>query len=214
MRAWRKSFKAAAIYVGGPMAACGWGNLSPAWVRSARRMGWALIPTYVGPQAPCTGFGMRIQPGHAEAMGRAAARQAITLARALGIGRHAPLYYDMEWYNSRSGRCRHPVLAALDGWTRALHRHGYRSGVYSSAGAAAHDLGKASSVYRHPLAKPDTIWFGMWDSHANLSGTPYVRDMWWRGPHRIKQFRGGHRRRIGHVTLFIDSDVVAGAVYR
>jgi Domain of unknown function (DUF1906) len=120
----------------------------------------------------------------------------------------------MEWYNSRRSRCRHPVLAFLDGWTRALHRHGYRSGVYSSAGAAAADLGLASTVYGHRLAKPDTIWFGLWDSRANLNGTPYVQDTWWSGAHRIKQFRGGHRRRIGRATLFIDSDIVAGAVYR
>lgn len=214
MHRWRHAFAAAAIYLGGPEAACGWGNLSRHWVRSAVRMGWGLIPTYVGPQAPCTGFAVRIHPGWAEAEGRAAATYAIRLARALGLHRGAPIYDDMEAYNSRRSRCRHPVLAFLDGWTRRLHARGYRAGVYSSAGAAAEDLGETTRVYGHRIAKPNSIWFGLWDGRSNLNGQPYLRASWWGDRHRIKQFRGGHRRRIRGIRLIIDSDRVFGAVYR
>jgi hypothetical protein len=214
MRRWRHAFSVAAIYLGGPEAACGWGNLSPHWVKATTSIGWALMPSYVGPQAPCTSFTVRIRPGHAETQGRSSARHAVALARLLGMGRGTPIYDDMEAYNGRRSRCRRPVLAFLDGWTRELHTQGYRSGVYSSASAAARDLGLASTVYGHRIAKPDSIWFGLWDGRANLSGRPYVRDAWWTMGHRIKQYLGSHKRRIGGVRLYVDGDLVAGAVYR
>jgi hypothetical protein len=213
MRKWRRAYSAAAIYLGGSEAACATGNLSAHWVRSAVRMGWALLPVYVGRQAPCTRFGVRVRPGHAEPEGRAAARHAVTLARRFGLRRGAPVYFDMEHYNSARGRCRRPVLAFLDGWTRELHRLHYRSGVYSSASAAPADLGRARRVYGHRLVKPDAVWFGLWDGRANLNGAPYLRRSWWAGS-RSKQFRGGHRRKVGGARLSIDSDLVRGPVYR
>jgi hypothetical protein len=213
MRAWHHAFKAAAIYLGGPEAACGWGNLSAAWIRASVRMGWAMIPAYVGPQAPCTGFRVRIRAGRAESQGRASARNAIRLAQVLGMHRGAVLYDDMEGYRRNHGRCSRPVVAFLDGWTRELHARGYRSGVYSSAAAAARDLGRYRHVYGHPVARPNSLWFALWDGRRNLRGTPYVRNNWWRA-HRIKQYKGARHRRIGGIRLSFDSDVVDGAVYR
>jgi hypothetical protein len=213
MRAWHHAFKAAAIYLGGPEAACGWGNLSAAWIRASVRMGWAMIPAYVGPQAPCTGFRVRIRAGRAESQGRASARNAIRLAQVLGMHRGAVLYDDMEGYRRNHGRCSRPVVAFLDGWTRELHARGYRAGVYSSAAAAARDLGRYRHVYGHPVARPNSLWFALWDGRRNLRGTPYVRNNWWRA-HRIKQYKGARHRRIGGIRLSFDSDVVDGAVYR
>jgi hypothetical protein len=214
MAKWHRVFSAIAIYIGGPEAACGAGNLSASWVRTVTAMGWSLIPTYVGRQAPCTGFNVRIRKGHAHVQGMAAARQAIALAASLGIGRGAPIYDDMEFYKSRAGVCRRQVLSFLNGWTRELHRRGYVSGVYSSADAGVRNLGQNSRVYRWRLAKPDSVWFGLWDGRPNLRGAPYLLPWWWSGGHRIKQYIGGHRRRIGGVTLNMDSDMVKGAVYR
>lgn len=213
MRTWRRHFSAIAIYIGGPEAACGWGNLSRGWVRATTRMGWALIPTYVGRQAPCSGFQARIRPRHAYAEGRAAARHAIALAAALGIGRHAPIYDDMEAYRRYAG-CREPVLSFLDGWTRQLRARGHISGVYSSAGAAVLDLRRSATVYGRRLAKPGSVWFGLWDGRRDLRGMPYLPMSWEPRGHRIKQWRGSHWRRIGGVRLNIDSDIVSGAVYR
>lgn len=213
MRAWHRPFKAAAIYLGGPEAACPWGNLSAAWIRASVRMGWAMIPAYVGPQAPCTSFRVRIRRGRAESQGRASARNAIRLAQLLGMHHGAVLYDDMEAYHSHHGRCSRPVVAFLDGWTRELHARGYRAGVYSSAGAAARDLGRYRHVYGHPVARPNSLWFALWDGRRNLRGTPYVHRNWWRG-HRIKQYKGSRHRRIGGIRLSFDSDLVDGAVYR
>jgi hypothetical protein len=213
MRSWYHAFKAAAIYLGGPEAACPWGNLSAGWIRASVRMGWAMIPAYVGPQAPCTSYQVRIRPGRAEWQGRASAQNAIRLAQLLGMHRGAVLYDDMESYRSHRGRCSRPVVAFLDGWTRALHARGYRAGVYSSAGAAARDLGRYRHVYGHPVARPNSLWFALWDGRRDLRGTPYVRNNWWRG-HRIKQYKGSRDRRIGGIRLNFDSDLVDGAVYR
>ena len=213
MRAWHHAFKAAAIYLGGPEAACGWGNLSAAWIRASVRMGWAMIPAYVGPQAPCTRFRARIRVGRAEWQGRASARNAIRLAQLLGMHRGAVLYDDIEAYRPHHGRCSRPVVAFLDGWTRELHARGYRSGVYSSAAAAARDLGRYRHVYGHPVARPNSLWFALWDGRRNLRGTPYVRRTWWHA-HRIKQYKGARHRRIGGIRLSFDSDLVDGAVYR
>ena len=213
MRSWHHAFKAAAVYLGGPEAACGWGNLSAAWIQASVRMGWAMIPTYVGPQAPCTRFRVRIRAGRAESQGRASAQNAIRLARLLGLHRGAVLYDDMEAYRPHHGRCSRPVIAFLDGWTRALHARGYRAGVYSSAAAAARDLGRYRYVYGHPVARPNSLWFALWDGRRNLRGMPYVRNNWWHA-HRIKQYKGARHRRIGGIRLSFDSDLVDGAVYR
>lgn len=104
--------------------------------------------------------------------------------------------------------------ALLDAWTRTLHAHGYSSGVYSSASSGAENLGWAHRVTGHAIAKPDSMWFGLWDNEQNVRGLPYLLRSWWQGPRRIKQYEGPHRRSLGGYPLDIDSDWVYGAVYR
>ena len=214
MRAWRPVFAAAAIYIGGAEEGCAQPNLTPAWVTAATRLGYALMPTYVGPQASCSGYSVRIRPSRAAAQGAAVAADAIRQARALGLGRGTPIYYDLEAYDGSNVRCRTAALIFLDAWTRALHAQGYESGVYSSASSGAQDVGAASSVQGHRLAKPDSVWFGLWDAGRNVYGSPYLQPDWWSGRHRIKQYLGPHLRTVGGRTVDIDSDWVYGAVYR
>jgi hypothetical protein len=213
MRAWRRTFSATAVYIGGVEAGCASPNLTAGWVSAMTGMGWSLIPTYVGRQASCSSFTVRIRPARAVAQGRAAALDAIHQAAALGMGRDTPIYYDMEAYHGHR-RCRDATLAFLDAWTRTLHAHGYRSGVYSSASSGAENLGWAHTVNGHRIAKPDSMWFGLWDNERNVRGLPYLLQGWWRGPRRIKQYEGPHHRTVGGYTLDIDSDWVYGAVYR
>ena len=153
MRAWRPVFAAAAIYIGGAEEGCAQPNLSAAWVTAATRLGYALMPTYVGPQASCSGYSVRIRPSRAAAQGVAAAADAIRQARALGMGRGTPIYYDLEAYDGSNVRCRTAALNFLDAWTRALHAQGYESGVYSSASSGAQDVGAARSVRRAPAGQ-------------------------------------------------------------
>jgi hypothetical protein len=214
MRAWYPEFSAAAVYLGGPESACAQPNLSASWVRAVTRMGWALLPVYVGPQASCTGFSVRIRAAHPAAPGRAAAWAAIRQAQQLGMGRGTPIYYDLEAYDGQNTRCRTSALAFLNAWTRALHGAGYASGLYAGASSGAEDVGRASSVYGRPLAKPDSLWFALWDRGRNLSGGPYLPGDWWPGSHRIKQYLGPHLRTVHRYTVDIDSDRVYGLVYR
>jgi Domain of unknown function (DUF1906) len=213
MRAWRGTFSAMGVYIGGVEAGCASPNLTAGWVRAVTGLGWALMPTYVGRQASCSSYSVRIRPARAVAQGHAAALDAIHQAAVLGMGRGTPVYYDMEAYHGHH-RCKAATLAFLDAWTRTLHAHGYSSGVYSSASSGAENLGWAHRVNGHAIAKPDSMWFGLWDQEQNVRGLPYLLQSWWRGPRRIKQYEGPHRRRLGGYTLDIDSDWVYGAVYR
>jgi Domain of unknown function (DUF1906) len=213
MHAWRRSFSAMAVYIGGVEAGCASPNLTAGWVHQVTGMGWSLMPTYVGRQASCSSFSVRIRPARAAAEGRAAARDAIRQAAALGMGGGTPVYYDMEAYHGHR-RCKDATLSFLDAWTRTLRARGYTSGVYSSASSGAENLGWARTVNGHRIAKPNSVWFGLWDNERNVRGLPYLLQSWWAGPRRIKQYKGPHKRTVGGFTLDIDSDWVFGAVYR
>jgi len=213
MRAWRRAYAAIGVYIGGVNRACDAGNLTRHWVRRVKAMGWWLIPTYVGLQPPCDHFSARIKPRHAITEGSAAADDAIAQARSLGLHRHAPIYVDMEAYNDTKRRCRRAVLAFLDSWTRRLRARGYVPGVYSSAGSGVEDLGNTTSIAGHPLARPKSIWFALWDGRRNVRGGPYMLASWWPGERRIKQFHGAVWRKHGGFRLNIDIDRVFGAVY-
>ena len=84
--------------------------------------------------------------------------------------------------------------------------------MYASASSGAENLGAARTVDGHRIAKPDSMWFGLWDNERNVRGLPYLLQSWWRGPRRIKQYEGPHKRTVGGFTLDIDSDWVYGAV--
>jgi Rv2525c-like, glycoside hydrolase-like domain len=113
-------------------------------------MGYGLMPTFVGLQAPCNSFSGKIDPKQAASQGTAAANQAVTAAKSYGLGAGSPVYYDMEAYNHTNAGCRTAVLTFLDAWTRQLKAVGYVSGVYSSVGAAITDLQSSTTVAGHP----------------------------------------------------------------
>jgi Rv2525c-like, glycoside hydrolase-like domain len=214
MRAWRAKFSVAGVYIGGEEMACGYGNLSAAWVRAVKALGWSLMPTYVGPQAPCDTFSGKINLKRAAAQGRLNAQWAIRDAAMFGMGKGSPIYYDMEAYDNTKSRCVNAVLEFLDGWTRQINEEGYISGVYSSAGSAVTDLANNTKVAGHPLAEPQALWFALWDNASDLNGTPYLPGGRLPLVRRSKQFAGSHWVKIGHFGLDIDSDFVNSAVVR
>jgi hypothetical protein len=208
MWAWRRTYRIANIYMGGSARGCAQPNLTRSWVRSVRRMGYRLIPTYVGLQAPCNkryqhGFSIR----RPRLEGRLSADDAVRRARTLGLRRRAPIYFDMEAYNSRRTRCRQAVLRFLHGWSRRLYQRHYRPGVYSSVASGIRDLGLAEGI-----ARPSAVWIAHWDGKASVYGSPYIPDSWWAPHRRIKQYRGGHKERHGGVTINIDSNIIDGPV--
>jgi hypothetical protein len=216
MKAWRARYSATAIYIGGSEMACGYGNLSADWVHTTEAQGWSLLPTYVGPQAPCDTFSAKVSmnPKRAAQQGKQNAQWAVHDAAGLGLGTGSPIYYDMEAYDNTRPRCVTGVLSFLDAWTRELNAEGYVSGVYSSADSAVIDLARHAKVAGHPLAEPQAIWFALWDNANDLNGTPYLPSEMWTGLHRSKQFVGSHWVKVRRIPMDIDSDLVNSAVAR
>ena len=214
MKAWRAKYAATAIYIGGQMMACGQSNLSAGWVQQTEAMGYALMPTFVGLQAPCNSFSGKIDPKQAASQGTAAANQAVTAAKSYGLGAGTPIYYDMEAYNHTNAGCRTAVLTFLDAWTRQLKAVGYISGVYSSAGSAITDLQSNTTVAGHSLAEPQAIWFALWDNGNSMTGAPYMTSAVWPVASRSKQYAGNRVVKVGGISLNIDADWVASAVAR
>jgi Domain of unknown function (DUF1906) len=212
MRTWRASspYRAVGIYIGGAMLACPDGNLSGSWVRATTAAGWRLTPIYVGLQAPCVfqrGLG-HIDPARAATQGTQAAADAVNRAsRAFGIGRGAPIYFDMEAYDNRQAGCVRTVLRFVNAWTAELRRHGYRSGVYSSAASGVADLVRTYN----DATRPDYIWFAHWTGVASTQDR-LLPPSAWPAHRRIAQYRGGHNERWGGVTINIDTDQVDAGV--
>jgi hypothetical protein len=216
MRAWRAKFGATAIYIGGEEAACDYGNLTPQWISAVKAMGWSLLPTYVGLQAPCNSFSGKIdrKPAQAAAQGKTDAEWAVQDAQNFGLGKGTPIYDDMEAYNANKPVCVKSVLTFLDAWTRQLNAEGYVSGVYSSADSGIIDLDTTSVINGHPLAEPQSLWFALWDNASDLNGSPYLTGDMWPPAHRSKQYEGSRWVKIGRMGLDVDLDLVNSATVR
>jgi glycoside hydrolase-like protein/putative peptidoglycan binding protein len=206
MDAWRPYYQAVGVYIGGVNRGCSQPNLTSAWVSHQVSAGWHLIPTYVGLQAPCTSFYNRMSsdPRTARAQGRAAARDAVAKAGALGIGAASTLYSDVEGYNNLSSSCVTAVLNYVSGWTHVLHANSYLAGVYSSAASGISDL-SAHYTSTH-LTRPDDIWMAWWNGVADVSGGSYLPDSQWSNSQRIHQFDGNVFQSHGGYKINIDRD--------
>lgn len=210
MRAWRSAFGAVGAYIGGANAACAGGNLSASWMKSVAGMGWGVLPTYVGPQAPCWGYnGVLISPGRAAAEGKAAGTDAVGDAHSLHLPAGSPVYYDMEAYNGGSS-CTSAVLAFLGAWDAQVAAAGYVSGVYSSQDSGIVDLQAAAASKRAGFTTPDALWIARWDNNRTLADGTLA----WPLSDRNKQYSGNDNVTVGGVTLNIDKDYVGGPLAR
>jgi hypothetical protein len=212
MSVWRQRYAAVGVYIGGVNYACAFGNLSAAWVRSAAAMGWSMLPTYVGPQAPCWGYqGVTINPRHAAAQGRSEGFYAVRDARLFGLAKGSPIYYDMEGYNATHYKqCVPAVLAFLGAWDREVAAAGYVTGVYSSQDSGIVDMQKAAIAKRPGFTPPKAVWFALWDNVFSLAdGT-----LRWGLNRRNKQYAGNVNVTVGKIRLNIDRDLVDGPVAR
>ncbi len=217
MNAWRRSshFSAVGIYIAGMNRACPrQTHLDRRWVRTQRAKGWRLLPIVVGRQAACSPRGWyrgrrisaKVAGDYAKAkrQGVASARGAVRAARRLGIPRRHVLWYDLEAFDTRRTHCRRSALRFVSAWTKELHRHRYRAGLYSSASTlVAFDRARRLGVGR----APDRIWFAHWNGKATAA-TRYLSRGGWKHK-RVHQFRGPHRERHGAVRLAIDSNYFA-----
>ncbi|MGI8640790.1 MAG: glycoside hydrolase domain-containing protein [Pyrinomonadaceae bacterium] len=213
------------IYISGRNRGCQQPQLTAAWVDQVSAMGWGLIPTIVGYQAPCVTGTCQTNPNcqkHssdaaiAETQGRGEADIAINDANNLGLTQGTVLYYDMERYDETSGTpgCRLSVNAFLKGWTDRVKEQGYISGVYGSPTNAVNDW-----ISLPPASRMDAVWLARWDNVASVwyyaPPSPVVPVNFWSNHQRIKQWQAPHNETWGGVTFNIDGDIsdapVAGA---
>ncbi|TCC21688.1 glycoside hydrolase domain-containing protein [Kribbella speibonae] len=207
MSAWLASpYRAVGIYIGGVNRSCAQPQLTPSWVSSVTRMGFRLIPIYMGYQAPCTTRtnAVKMTVPSATFQGGLLARDAVQQARALNLLGGSAIYADMEHYDITDSTCRATVLRFLSAWTKQIHALGFLSGVYAHQNSGAVDLAAAynSSSY----ARPDALWIARWDGNSSLTGWPTVPNTFWAVGQRGKQYQGDHNETHGGVTLNIDSD--------
>lgn len=209
------------IYIGGNNRGCkshNEKNLTGSWIATVRQQGWNFIPTWVGPQAPCTVhnfYTMSSDPAVSYAEGRHEAGLAAEAARQLGLttadSGGTVIYYDMEPYPNQAN-CREAVKSFMAGWASRLHELGNQAGAY---GAAC-----ASYVTDWVLAAPytvDQIWPAAWiypsyNANASVWDVSCIDNSVWNNHQRIRQYAGDHNEKWGSITLNIDSNVADGQV--
>ena len=205
------------IYISGRNRGCSQPQLTANWVNQVSAMGWGLIPTIVGYQAPCSVSTNSVkhssEPAVAETQGRGEADIAIADANNLGLTQGTVLYYDMERYDEIAATpgCRTSVKAFLKGWTDRLKERGYISGVYGSPTNAVNDW-----ISIPEASRMDAVWLARWDNVPSVwyyaPPSPVVPETVWANHQRIKQWQAPHNETWGGVTFNIDGNIADGPV--
>jgi len=188
-------------------------NLTASWVQQVRALGFAVLPIYVGVQAPAgcqtqqgAYFTMSPVPAEAAQQGVQAASYAAGSIAALGVPASVPVVYDLEAYNQG---CSAAVTAFLDGWTRGLHQAGRLSGVYGSQGSTMRDL--AARLGDGTFTAPDAVWVATDNRRPSTTGFSNPPDGSYVG-RRLNQFHLDLDRTFGGQTIRIDESVVDDGV--
>ncbi len=204
------------IYISGRNRGCTQAQLTANWVNQVSAMGWGLIPTIVGYQAPCSVCTNcqkhSSDAAIAETQGRGEADISIADANNLGLTQGTVLYYDMERYDEtvNTPGCRLSVNSFLKGWTDRLHERGYVSGVYGSPFNANGDW-----INIPAASRMDAVWLARWNNIMSVFGVAPLPDTYWTNHQRIHQWLGPRDENWGGVTFNIDNNIsdapVAGA---
>jgi photosystem II stability/assembly factor-like uncharacterized protein len=224
LQAWagNSPYQAVNLYIGGTNRTCSNTSLTAAFLRQAYQQGWKFIPTWVGPQAPCSGYASRLSndPGTAFSQGLAEANLAVERLAALGLTlpdkSGSVVYYDIENYGTNSS-CRNAVNAFINGWVSQLQASGNLAGVYGSTlcNTGLSDFMNITNV-------PDAIWAARWYHSMDSGYHDPEASVWnlgscvpnaaWPNHQRIRQYEGDHNESWGNLPLRIDSNVLDGPV--
>lgn len=199
----------------GPLWACR-ESINSGYTARAATIGWAFVPTWVGPQSNCwmQTIAQKISPDPAIAFsqGRDQANAAGDWLQSLGLDANgAVVYYDIESY-TQGGSCRSSTSALIAGWSQRLHERGLKAGVYGAP------CSSFLTDFVNGANTPDAIWIAAWYSSyyfrkgVPLTGMPCLNDTLWTGHQRLRQYTGGHNETWGGVTLNIDSSIVDAPV--
>jgi hypothetical protein len=206
------------LYMGGSMMASHCQGLTASYVQSASQIGWWFVPTWVGPQAPCTNYRVKFSsdPTQAYNQGRSEAAAAYQAAASFGLAGDTIIYYDLEGYSYSSTyttSCRTPVKSFINGWVQKLHELGAKAGVYG--GTCSSFLYDFDTIQN----KPDDVWAAIWykingqyqyDPNASPYGLTCLNDTLWQH-RRLRQYTGDHNESWGGDTIYgIDNDVADG----
>jgi|GEM_PF-2044523 len=218
-------YKAVNLYIGGSSRACDNLALNAAYIKRLYQQGWKFIPTWVGPQAPCTNYLTRMSGDPATAYNQGVTQANLAVESLAELGLTYPdktgsvVYYDIEYYGTNTA-CRAAVNSFMDGWVSQMHARGNLAGVYGST-----LCNTGLSDFRTIPNVPDAVWLASW--YYNI-GSPYntydpTASVWdylsscmvpsaWANHQRIRQYAGPHNETWGNLTLEIDSDVLDGIV--
>ncbi len=212
------------LYIGGIARACKTqAAMTKENLRTLSETGWTFIPTWVGPQAPCSSYNYKIPSNTSQALqqGKDEADAAVEAAFNLGLTKPdkggTVIYYDMEPFDTENAACLNAVKSFFNGWDSQLKSWNNVPGVYSRG----YEINTLAGI-SHP---PEVIWPANWycptypdcsvyeyreDAHVwNVSGLP---NSLWDDHQRIRQYAGGHNETWGATTLKIDSNVMDGLV--
>ena len=220
---WNNSpYKTVNLYIGGSSRACANSALTNAYLNQLYQQGWKFIPTWVGPQAPCTSFLSRMNSDPATARDQGVNEANLAVERLSKLGLTYPdksgsvVYYDIEYYGTNTA-CRDAVNAFLEGWVSQLHVRGNLAGVY---GSTLCDTGL--SDFLNIANVPDVVWPARWYNDLGEGYYNPIATVWnlgscisnnvWADHQRIRQYEGDHVETWGNLTLGIDSNVLDGVV--
>ncbi|MFE6774722.1 DUF1906 domain-containing protein [Streptomyces sp. NPDC057702] len=215
MRAWSASpYRGVGVYFGGRGRHCRTQKyLDKGWVREVTKLGWNVLPVYVGSQSPCVIAKMKRKytiGDNAWAQGRAEARDAVASAGRLGMVRGSALYLDMEAYHHRRYRCGRTTLAFVRSWSREVRQQGYVPGFYSSANSGVRHMEQSRKAGEPDL--PEVMWFARWNVPPSLYGEKWLDRQAWHPHRRIHQYAGDVVEEHGGRRLAIDRNRVDAPV--
>ena len=224
MQTWWNSspYRTVNLYIGGSNRSCSNSALTPSYLFRLYQQGWRFIPTWVGPQAPCTGYVSRMSSDVTAAYAQGVSEANLAVERLAGLGLTNPdktgsvIYYDIEAYGTDTA-CRAAVNSFMNGWVSQIRARGSLAGVYGSTlcNTGLSDFLNITNV-------PDVIWPARWyhnlgsgyyDPNANVWNLgSCIPNTAWSNHQRIRQYEGDHNEFWGGLTLAIDSDVLDGVV--
>ena len=224
MQTWWSSspYKIVNLYIGGSSRACENNVLDSAYLFRLHQQGWNFIPTWVGPQAPCTNYLSRMSSDVVTAYAQGVSEADLAVERLTALGLTSPdktgsvVYYDIEHYGTNAA-CRSAVNAFMNGWVSQIRARGSLAGVYGSTlcNTGLSDFLTITNV-------PDVVWPARW--YHNLGSGFYdpTANVWdlgncipntaWSSHQRIRQYEGDHDETWGSLILAIDSNVLDGIV--
>ncbi|MEN6531831.1 MAG: DUF1906 domain-containing protein, partial [Anaerolineaceae bacterium] len=210
-------YKAVNLYIGGVSRACDNTALNAGYVQQMFNQGWRFIPTWVGPQAPCTGYNNKfsIDPATAYAQGVDNANQAAAKLLELGLtnpdGTSSVVYYDLEFFYYSSA-CSAAARAFVQGWTNRLLEHGIYPGLYGTS----RNLNDNQFYNLQP--PPSVVWIAEWfidpgfRPDVDVFDVDHLPDNYWSNHQRVYQYSGSHNETWAGVTINIDNNVLDGVV--